>query len=303
MFSDTTISVVIPCYNGSAYLRETLESAIAQTHPVLEVIVVDDGSTDDSADVAESLGAPVRVIRQKNQGESVARNRAIQEAQGEWIALLDADDIWHPEKLEAQLELATDEVIAVHTELYYFGASTGETQINLIPEAERYSVERLAVENTFVGPSSSLIVRRSACPRFPEDIHFAEDLVFCLELIQGGEIKLVPRALTGYRRHSASQSANTNAPLKWHATVEGWLAGNQQVSEECRRQVSAAWCSKLSCHAWRLKAERNWKAYREVRAHLERFRGQHEADQVLNNRIYPALMYRLWDSLGWGTRS
>lgn len=69
-----TVSVVIPCYNGAPFLRETLESALNQTHPPLEVVVIDDGSTDDSAAIAESFGPPVRVIRQENQGESVARN-------------------------------------------------------------------------------------------------------------------------------------------------------------------------------------------------------------------------------------
>src|SRR4051812_13046945 len=98
-----TISVVIPCYNGALYLRETLESALAQNYAPLEILVVDDGSEDDSAAIAESCGAPVRVIRQPNQGESVARNRGIDEARGDWVAFLDADDLWEPEKLERQV--------------------------------------------------------------------------------------------------------------------------------------------------------------------------------------------------------
>src|SRR3972149_3633636 len=97
-----SVSVVIPCYNGAVYLHETIESALAQTHSPLEVLVIDDGSTDDSAAIADSFGSPVRVIRQTNQGESVARNRGIDEARGDWIAFLDSDDVWNPTKLERQ---------------------------------------------------------------------------------------------------------------------------------------------------------------------------------------------------------
>jgi glycosyltransferase involved in cell wall biosynthesis len=92
-----TISVITPCYNGAKYLRETIESVLAQTYPPLEMIVVDDGSTDDSAAIAESFGPPVRVIRQTNQGESTARNRGIAEARGDYLHFLDADDLLHPE--------------------------------------------------------------------------------------------------------------------------------------------------------------------------------------------------------------
>ena len=94
-----SVTVIIPCYNGAAYLREAIDSALDQTHPPLEVIVIDDGSTDDSAAIAESYGPPVCVIRQENQGESVARNRGIDEAKGDWVAFLDADDLWKPTKL------------------------------------------------------------------------------------------------------------------------------------------------------------------------------------------------------------
>jgi glycosyltransferase involved in cell wall biosynthesis len=71
MTNPCSVSVVIPCYNGARFLRETVASVLSQTAPVLEVLVVDDGSTDDSVAVAESFGDPVRVIRQANQGESV----------------------------------------------------------------------------------------------------------------------------------------------------------------------------------------------------------------------------------------
>lgn len=98
------ISVIVPTYNCAQYLPEALDSILAQQYPNLEIIVVDDGSSDGSAEIAESYGSPVRVIRQQNKGPAAARNRAAQEAKGEYLAFLDGDDIWLPGKLKAQVD-------------------------------------------------------------------------------------------------------------------------------------------------------------------------------------------------------
>ena len=101
-----TVSIITPCYNGGRFIRQTLESALGQSRPPLEVIVIDDGSTDDSASIAEGVGGPVRVIRQANQGESVARNRGLAEAVGTHVLFLDADDLLAPEALAVLAEAA-----------------------------------------------------------------------------------------------------------------------------------------------------------------------------------------------------
>lgn len=96
-------SVIIPVYNGERYLAEAIESALAQTYQPMEVIVVDDGSTDGSGDIARSF-EEVRYIHQENQGVAAARNRALAAARGEFMTFLDADDIWLPRKLEVQID-------------------------------------------------------------------------------------------------------------------------------------------------------------------------------------------------------
>jgi glycosyltransferase involved in cell wall biosynthesis len=96
------ISVVIPAYNAAATIERTVRSVLAQTRPADEIIIVDDGSGDDTAQIAGRIDNCIQVIRQANAGSSVARNRGIEAASGDWIAFLDADDEWLPAKLQMQ---------------------------------------------------------------------------------------------------------------------------------------------------------------------------------------------------------
>ncbi len=101
------VSVIVPCYNAAAYLPAALASLLAQRPAVWEVIVIDDGSSDDSAAIAAGFGAPVRCHRQDNQGIAAARNHGLRLAGGDWIAFLDADDLWPADSLGLRLrELA-----------------------------------------------------------------------------------------------------------------------------------------------------------------------------------------------------
>lgn len=99
------ISIVIPAYNAEAFLGQTIASISAQSFDNFEIIVVDDGSTDATAEIASTADPRVRVVQQRNQGIAVARNVGISESRGEWIAFLDHDDLWHPHKLKAQTEV------------------------------------------------------------------------------------------------------------------------------------------------------------------------------------------------------
>ncbi len=105
---DNLVSIITPCYNGSKYISETIDSVLAQTYPHWEMIVVDDGSKDNSADIVRAYAqkdARIQLIQQPNGGSASARNNGIRNAQGRYIALLDADDLWEPRFLESQLAL------------------------------------------------------------------------------------------------------------------------------------------------------------------------------------------------------
>lgn len=111
--SEPRISVIIPAYNAAGWVARAIESALVQTRPPHEVIVVDDGSSDDTADVASAFGPRIQVVRQSNGGPASARNTGIHASTGDWIALLDADDTWLPRKLELQSLLMDDPKVGI----------------------------------------------------------------------------------------------------------------------------------------------------------------------------------------------
>jgi glycosyltransferase involved in cell wall biosynthesis len=115
-----TIAAIVPSYNRAHCVGYAIDSILAQTHPCDEIIVVDDGSTDNTPDVLAAYGDAIRVIRQENAGVSAARNAGIRAATSDWIAFLDSDDIWKPEKVAIQREfLRPDTTVLVATNWAY----------------------------------------------------------------------------------------------------------------------------------------------------------------------------------------
>lgn len=216
-----SVSVITPCYNGARFLAETLRSALEQTQPPHEIIVIDDGSTDDSAAIAESFGPPVRVIRQSNQGESVARNRGIEEARGRYLFFLDADDLIERtalEKLQAAVEMRGDAV-----------ACMGAAFFKENP-AEPYHVRTLKIATFLPGiltgnrvpPHCWLVptVLAREAGGFAGDIQLLEDWDFwCRIACLGAELVPVDHIGAYYRRHPNSQSMSTRMGEKAIATV------------------------------------------------------------------------------------
>jgi glycosyltransferase involved in cell wall biosynthesis len=199
------ISVVIPAYNAAGFLPRSIASVVAQTLAPCEVIVVDDGSTDNTAAVAAALGA--RVITRRNSGPSAAKNSGVQAASGDWVAFLDADDRWSPGKLESQVGDVSAQTILSFTGLRVFD-DHGIRSESLAPDAAD-AVEMLRYTNPIT--NSSVLVRRDAFLRsggFREEIRHGEDWELWFRLSRQGQFSAVPAALTDYYVYPNSLSAN-----------------------------------------------------------------------------------------------
>ncbi len=207
---ETTISVVIPAYNAERFLPRSLASVFAQTLPPQEVIVVDDGSTDGTGEVAAALGA--RVVRQENRGLAGARNTGIQHASGEWIALLDADDSWEPEKLARQVSAILPDVVLVYTGTRHFDDhGTRAVQSAIAPP----TVRKMLRYCNPITASSVLLLRRAvlAAGGFREGVRACEDWGMWVRMMPLGEFAAVEDPLTGYYIHPKSMSASPEKML------------------------------------------------------------------------------------------
>ena len=199
------VSCVIPVYNGERYLRETLDSACAQTHDAVEIIVVDDGSTDGTEATVREYAAKIRYLRQHNAGPAAARNRGIEAASGAFVAFLDADDLWHPRKLEFQLERfrTRPELAASVTLMQNFWSP----ELNLSMDVMNRDLLRPL---SGFGPSA-LVVRREALESlggFDEStahIHTAD--WFARARDRGAMIELLEQVLVKRRLHRSNRSA------------------------------------------------------------------------------------------------
>jgi len=305
MSNKTTVSVVIPCYNAAPFLQETLDSVLGQTVPPLEVIVVDDGSTDDSGAIAQSYGPPVRVIRQENRGESVARNRGIDEAQGEWVALLDADDRWLPRKLERQLAVVREKengVVCVYSDFAVFGSVRRQViKCRMWPEESERRVRMLT--NPWIHPSTAMVLKSEAREvRFPVHISRGEDQVFWMLLFDRGSFIHVPEPLVEYRKHSRQQTSEPQHGYRLIASLWDWVKDNPEVLSDSevdivRKRFAEELVVRHDQAYWRsdmLLAQQARKLYRELLPHAGALPPLFERDAP-SRAMWVA--YAMWNAL------
>ena len=191
-----TVSAVIPVFNGMKTLATAVESVIQQTYAVQEVIIIDDGSSDDTPSLARSLEQKhscVTYIRKQNGGVSSARNLGIKHATGEWIAFLDADDYWDPRKLETQMRALANapQYCASYTGMWTHNQETGE--VTAYP-AKIYDdiPERLRLNNLRIG-ASTILVRKSTLLEigmFDSSFDGSEDWELMLRIAAKGDVIL-----------------------------------------------------------------------------------------------------------------
>ena len=221
MSTTPLVSVVIPTYNRKELLPTAIESALRQTYPNTEVIVVDDYSTDGTRDLLEEQYAEmVQYIRhQENRGGSAARNTGLTEASGEYIAFLDSDDEWMPRKLEKQvrrLESLSEEWVAVYCDFHQTRRSwLVETFDNIFPrtsgqEGGEELIEDVLTKRFAHGGSSSLVIRADTLDEldgFDERFQRHQDIELLLRLLQRGKLAYVDEEL--FQKHDSG-----NPPLE-----------------------------------------------------------------------------------------
>lgn len=296
MSSQPRISVVIPAYNQAEYLSEALESVLSQTREPAEIIVVDDGSTDDTPAVLERYKRHVAFYRQPNAGISAARNAGLERATGDWVAFLDSDDIWDPRKLERQAALVGEnDIVCVHTAYRVFGNTCWEPP----PPEEilRGHYELAAMLTRFMVLPSSALVRHDTGLRFYPWATICEDAIYFTELSRCGQFAFLPEPLVAYRKHGTSMSGRAarvadgwRHRLRWVEEFSGLGPAERDSLEERMCRVMA---EEVELARWL----RDWQRYWKLRDYAAGFWHWTDRPAVLSERVYPRLVYFLKDAV------
>ncbi|MEM6324322.1 MAG: glycosyltransferase family A protein [Pseudomonadota bacterium] len=235
-------SVIIPAYNSAASLPASIEAALAQTQPALEILVIDDGSTDDTAAVAARYGNRIRLLRQANAGQGAARNHGLREARGEFVTFLDADDCWEPDFLAVMEPFLTAHPKLVAASCAFAaerGAGVYHGPDNYRALAEHHP-NGLILDDFFAFwadkdhiRTGTALIRRSAIDQAGfqnPDLRISQDLEYWALLATLGPWGLMPRVLwrggsvaaakkTGWRRKYAARRKRTPSIEAWQARV------------------------------------------------------------------------------------
>lgn len=194
------ISCIVPAFNSARYIAESLESILDQTYVPLEVVVVDDGSKDDTVKIATSFRERVRVIQQDDRGPAATRNRGVEESRGGYLAFLDADDRWHPDKLQRQMTaFANDRDLDICLSLVtmFWGEDMVEEEAGMLQHERSKEVPGYAT-TTLLAPRRVL----EEVGPFSTDYWFADAVEwFVRARSMGKRIHVLPEVLTYHRMH------------------------------------------------------------------------------------------------------
>ncbi|MBA3710910.1 MAG: glycosyltransferase family 2 protein [Pyrinomonadaceae bacterium] len=241
-----TVSVIMPAYNVARYIGEALDSVLAQTFTGYEIIVVNDGSpdTEEFERALEPYREHIIYITQQNRGPSSARNVAIRHARGEYVALLDSDDVWLPDYLAEQMEVlrADPTVDLIYADSLLFGDSdlVGKTFMQTVPSRGPVTFESLLGLECTVHTSCTVAKRQSLIDAglFDERFIRSEDFDLWVRLAhRGGRITYQQKVIARHRMHSVSLAANVAGLLESQIEVYEKFLNTLPVSQTARRII------------------------------------------------------------------
>lgn len=227
------VTVVVPLYNCERWISQTLASAQAQTYPNLDIVVVDDGSTDDGAEIVDKAARGddrIRLIRKDNGGVAKARNFGISRAFGDLIAPLDADDLWHPEKIARQVHLIQSSSPQVGV-IYCWAFEIDEDDCFVPPicdgpVAAGNVLAEVVAKAGIITSGANPLIRRHYLERiggYDSTIEYCEDWKLQLSLAEICEFAVVPAHLVAYRRTGGSRSKNAAGSARSMESISRWI--------------------------------------------------------------------------------
>lgn len=212
------VSVIIPAYNAMSYLPETIESVLQQTFTDLEILIVNDGSSDNIVEWASSLTDPrIKLISQTNQGVSAARNTALSKAKGEYIAFLDADDLWQQTKLEKQVQFLDNHPTVGLVATWMILTDEDNNPLSEVKiDFKQGNIRKEIIEISLI-PCGSIPMVRHVCfdkvGLFDSTLRFGEDWEMWTRIAANYDFGLIKELLVYYRQHSKNSSKNSQEIL------------------------------------------------------------------------------------------
>lgn len=247
---DPLVSIIVPCFNDEASIEEALSSALNQTYPNKEVVVVDDGSTDRSTDIVRSFGSRLRLVSQENKGAPAARNHGLRLAEGDFIQFLDADDVLYPKKISRQMQVLSEAGTAVVYCDYNIMLDGGKEVVHAqLSPLEEDDAVCLALTRPI--QTSSPIHHREWLERvggFSEDLPCSQEFDLHLRMAgEGMQFYHLPEILFEIRKHDGSISADYVRVLEQFEGIlfrsYKLLEQKGELSELRRRAFAEAMCS------------------------------------------------------------
>jgi glycosyltransferase involved in cell wall biosynthesis len=294
------VTVIIPTYNNAIYLSDAVESILSQTFSDIEIIVVNDGSTDDTLDILKNYEGKIRLINQENKGVSAARNIGIDLSQSEFIAFLDADDISVNNRIEKQVDYLHkhSDVGFVGSDLFYMDKNKVPITISRMPTTD-LSIRWWSL--TLI-PCYNILIRRSVLDnhniRFPFGMPYAEDYDFLTNLLKYTYSASIQIPLQGYRLQGKNEtiSRDSYSKLSYHSLVSQKAIQNElgkfEVPEDTLMQLSSMMIEGVRKYSYsNLDRLQPIHLYLDLWEHFSnKYRYNHEINKLKNDILIRSLI-------------